>query len=224
MQGASSAHGLPATGDDDRATNWALMFGGVTTAAIAFVVGMTDGDATTAVLSASLGGIASGTVLRNVMTPSSAEPRKRRRIKHRAMYASTEQLKAARQKLTASRVYHVKMLKDKHDLRRRLVALRDKMEAVALPAYRPRIASIDTALVTIDKQIAIATRLRDGYDKSITMIEIELESGAAADHMNEDISAMIAESVRELRTIEASQAELARQLEANVEVELLLRR
>ena len=41
---------------------------------------------------------------------------------------------------------------------------------------------------------------------------------------DEDISALIAESMEELRTIEESQEELARQLEANVEVELLLRR
>lgn len=199
-----------------------LAFGAVAVVAIAFMMGANGGDAPTSVLSAMLGGIAMTVFLggvRNVRAPASG-----RRIDLPRRYASRRQLRDAREKLTASRAYHVTMLHEKGALRRRLVALRDKMVAVALPAYRHRIESIDVALGTIDKQIAIASRLREGYDKSITMIEIELESGAAAHHMHENISAMIAESIHELDAIEESQAELARQLEANVEVELLLRR
>jgi hypothetical protein len=196
-----------------------LTFGAITVVAIAFVMGATGGDAPTSVLAAMLGGIATSVVVRGV-TPAPAQ----RRVGRPRRYGSAKELREAREKLTASRAYHLTMLHEKGALRRRLVALRDKMEAVALPAYRHRIASVDVALATIDKQMAIASQLREGYDKSITMIEIELESGDAAHHMHEDISALIAESIHELRTIEESQAELARQLEANVEVELLLRR
>jgi hypothetical protein len=201
------------------------MVGAIAVVAIAFMMGATGGDATTSVASAMLGGIATSIVLRGVMSPSApATSSASRRVEQPRRYTTAKQLREAREKLTASRAYHVTMLHEKGALRRRLVALRDKMEVVALPAYRHRIASIDVALGTIDKQMSIAAQLREGYDKSITMIEIELESGAAAHHMHEDISALIAESIHELRTIEESQAELARQLEANVEVELLLRR
>ena len=195
------------------------MVGAIAVVAIAFMMGATGGDAPTSVASAMLGGIATSIVLRGVR-PTSTQ----RRVGRPRRYGSVKELREAREKLTASRAYHVNMLHEKGALRRRLVALRDKMEVVALPAYRHRIASIDVALVTIDKQMAIAAQLREGYDKSITMIEIELESGAAAHHMHEDISALIAESIHELRTIEETEKELGRQLEANVEVELLLRR
>lgn len=207
---------------NERATNWAFIVGGVTTAAIGFLVGAAEGSAATAVLSASVGGIVSGAFLKTQLTSS---PHARRpAARSRAPFGSTEQLAGAKLKLSASRATHARVLSDKQDLRRRLMSLRAKMEEVALPAYRPRIASIDMALDTIDKQMAIHARLRDGYDKSIAMIDIELESGVAAEQMPEDISATILASVRELQALEASQAELARQLEANVEVEQLLRR
>ena len=199
-----------------------LMVGAVAVVAIAFMMGATGEPAPTSVLAAMLGGIATSIVVRGVIPAPAQRPVGR--LRHPRRFGSVQELRDAREKLTASRAYHVTMLHEKGALRRRLVTLRDKMQVVALPAYRHRIESIDVALVTIDKQIAIATQLREGYDKSITMIEIELESGAAAHHMHEDISALIAESIHELRTIEESQAELARQLEANVEVELLLRR
>ena len=199
-----------------------LVLGALAVVAIAFLMGASGGDAPTSVLSATLVGVATMTLLGGVRAPA-GKRRLRPSLASRA-FSTPKQLRDAREKLSASRGYHVNMLQEKRSLRARLVALREKMEAVALPAYRTRIASIDVALGTIDKQMEIATRLRDGYDKSITMIDIELESGAAAHHMHEDVSALIAESMRELRMIAESQEELARQLEANVEVELLLRR
>lgn len=205
----------------ERATNMALAAGGITTAVIAFYVGVTDGGVQNAVVFASLGGLLTGLLIKSHLTPA---PRARARApRGRGAFASTEKLKAARLKLITSRASHARVVKEKHELRRRLVNLSAKMEQVALPLYAPRIASIAAALATLDKQIAIAARLRDGYEKSITMIEIELESGAAADRMHEDITPMLMSAVRELKALEASQAELARQLSANVEVELLLR-
>lgn len=219
---ARTSESFTADDSSEKATNWAFTVGALTSAAIGFAVGANDGSPATAVFSASFGGILSGALIRTGLAPSACpQPRRPRRI--RGPYGSVEQLVAAKTRFTLSRAVVGKGLKDKQDLRRRLMSLRTKMEDVALPQYRPRIASIDMALVTIDKQIAMGTRLRDGYDKSITMIEIELESGVAADQMHEDISAAIFEAMRELKALEASQAELALQLEANVEVEQLLR-
>lgn len=205
----------------ERDPAWPVIFGAIAVVAIAFMMGAIGETAPTSLLSALLVGIATSIVIRGARPAPVSTPR---RVELPRRYGSVRELREAREKLSASRAYHVDMLHDKTTLRRRLVSLRDKMQVVALPAYRHRIESIDRALVTIDRQIAIASRLREGYDKSITMIEIELESGAAAHHMHEDVGALIAESIHELRMIEESQEELARQLEANVEVELLLRR
>jgi len=142
----------------------------------------------------------------------------------RAAFATTQRLAAAKGGLMSSRNGHAAALKNKESLRRRLVGLRSKMADLALAAYGPRIASIDSGVIMLDRQIEMDRLLCEGYDRSIKMIEIELEAGPAADQLNVDVSAAFTASMSELEALEESQAELARQLEANVEVELLLRR
>lgn len=202
-------------------TNWAMMVGVMTTVTVAFFMGYFERGVEASLISASLAGVASGAWLKWQMTP--AVPVRYLTPDMRATFATAEQLRQAKGKLMQSRNGHAAALKGKQDLRRRLIGLREKMEDLALTAYGPRIASIDAALITLGKQIDMDTRLRDGYDKSIKMIEIELEAGVAADQMNEDITAAIAAAMSELQALEESQAELGRQLEANVEVEQLLR-
>jgi hypothetical protein len=108
-------------------------------------------------------------------------------------------------------------------LRARLVALQEKMRAVNLPAYVPRIEAIGSALRTLDEQIALDDRLLAEYDRTIKIVEIEHETASAGMAMSDDVSAVLLAQREELRTIEETQAELARQLSANVEVEQLLR-
>jgi hypothetical protein len=207
---------------DDRASNWALGIGAAVTATIAFVVGANDGSVSSALIAGSTGGLTTGFWLRKTMKPGNALVR--RLGPGKRTLSTVQELVDARHQFAQSRDGHAQSLKAKHDLRRRLVSLRDKMVELGLPAYRARIAIIDAALATLDQQIAVYTRLRDGYDRNIKMIEIELESGAAAEKFDEDISAAIAAAVSELDVLEVSQRELGRQLEANVEVEELLRR
>lgn len=207
---------------DAAATTWALTVGGLTTAAIAFWFGAVNGSPGTAVLVAGAGGIASGALLKRGLTPARGH-RPARRRPPRGPFATVAQLQHGRHMLLRSRNEHAQHLKEKLDVRQRLVRLRERMRELGLAAYEPRIASIDRAVATIDRQVDVISRLRDGYDRSIRMIEIELEAGAAAETLSEDVGAMIVSAIRELKSLEASQAELARQLEANIEVEQLLR-
>jgi len=55
------------------------------------------------------------------------------------------------------------------------------------------------------------------------MIEIELETGEAADELEADIAPVLLAKLEELKELEARQADLVRELAANAEVEQLLR-
>jgi hypothetical protein len=205
----------------DRATTWAFAAGGLTTAAIGFYLGMVDGSAPGAVLLASSGGITAGLLFKRGLAPS--RPRRPALRPPRGPFATTDQLRAARLELLAARNGHAQHLKEKSELRQRLLTLRAKMRALGLAAYQPRIETLGHALRTLERQVEVITRLRGGYDRSIAMIDIELESGVAVSELDDEVAATMVAAMHELKELEASQAELARQLEANVEVELLLR-
>lgn len=191
------------------------------TITIAFVLGVLGGPVGAALVSASLGGLACGLLLKRRMSPT--VPVRYHSRDSRAAFLATERLGAAKAGLMASRNGHAAALRSKLALRQRLLGLRGKMIELGLPAYTARIATMDSGLAMLDRQIEMDRLLCDGYDRSIKMIEIELEAGPATDQMNADVSAALEDSMEELRALEASQAELARLLEANVEVELLLR-
>jgi hypothetical protein len=114
-------------------------------------------------------------------------------------------------------------IEDRERVRRRLVDLRRKMLEVGLDAYKPRLASIDVALATLDKQMVLDKSLHDGYDRSIKMIEIEQEASSADEIIPDDLTPIVFEKLDELKALEEKQAELARELEANAEIEQLLR-
>jgi hypothetical protein len=140
-----------------------------------------------------------------------------------AQLNSAQRLLAEKLDLEGARSRVIRDLEQQRALRDRLIALRAKMVKLGLELYRPRIAALDRALATIDRQVELETRLRDGYEKSIQMLEIEIEAGAAADALDSAATLHIAETLAEMRELESEQAELGRQLAANVEVESLLR-
>ena len=205
----------------DKASSWAVMAGGAMMLTIAFLVGAFDGGVGAALISASFGGIACGVLLKRQMTRE--VPVRYMSPDTHAAFATATRLRRAKATLTRSRGERTSALRDREHLRNRLTGLRQRMEDLTLAAYRPRIASIGAALVMLDRQIDMDVRLRNAYDRNIKMIEIELDAGVAADQMNEDVSAAIVSAMGELRALEECQAELERQLEANVEVEQLLR-
>ena len=137
----------------------------------------------------------------------------------RLTFRTPDQLRAARARLVEARRGHSDTLKERQGVRRRLADLLRRMRDVGLPAYSSRIVTIERGLATLDRQIDVISKLRDGYDRSIRMIDIELEAGHAAELLDDDMSLAIADAMYELRLLEESGAELARQLEANDEVE-----
>jgi hypothetical protein len=142
---------------------------------------------------------------------------------HAAELANTQSLLQQKTQLQAQLARVTGEYSQRTALRGRLAALRDKMRVVGLAAYDSRIASIESALKTIDSQSALDRQLIEGYDRAIKILEIEYESGSIAGSLPEDVSAVVVQRQDELRAIEEHQAELARELAANVEVEQLLR-
>lgn len=55
------------------------------------------------------------------------------------------------------------------------------------------------------------------------MIDIELETGEATDQLEADIAPVLLQKLDELKELEERQADLMRELQANLEVEQLLR-
>jgi hypothetical protein len=113
--------------------------------------------------------------------------------------------------------------REKSETISRLHDLQAKMRAVGLGAYQPRIETIDRAIATLRDQIALDERLLEAYDRNISIIEIEYETGDAASALSPDIGAEMALKLDELRALEAQHADLSRELAANEEVERLLR-
>ena len=192
-----------------------LMAAAAVTTGIAFLIGAADGGPGSAVVVAGSAGIFTGVMLYRPASP-------RRGPDRRLTFRTPDELRAARQRLVQARASHAATMKERSEVRRRLLDLRARMEEVGLPAYGSRIATIDRGLGTLDRQIAVIARLRDGYDRSIRVIDIELDAGYAADRLDDVTGQGVADAMLELRALEDAQADLERQLEANVEVEQLL--
>jgi hypothetical protein len=112
---------------------------------------------------------------------------------------------------------------ERSSLRARLMTLQEKMRSVNLPAYAPRIEAIASAIHTLDEQIILDDRLLTEYARTIKIVEIEHETAVAGIAMSDDVSNVLRQQRDELREIEDHQADLARRLSANAEVEQLLR-
>lgn len=114
--------------------------------------------------------------------------------------------------------------REKSETIARLRELQAKMRSVGLDVYKPRIATMDRAIATLSDQVALDDRLIAAYARNISILEIEYETGTAASALLAgDVSEEISLKLEELHALEAQHAELSRELEANEEVERLLR-
>jgi hypothetical protein len=136
---------------------------------------------------------------------------------------AAQTLLAEKLNLETARAHAVQALASRQELRERVVALRAKMLNVGLDIYQPRIAVLDRAIALMTTQLELDGRLRDGYERSIQMIEIEIEAGATADAVESVTAPHITANLAAMRDLEEQQAELVRQLQANSEVEALLK-
>jgi hypothetical protein len=105
----------------------------------------------------------------------------------------------------------------------RLRELQAKMRSVGLDAYRSRIETMDRAIATLGEQVSLDDRLLAAYARNISILEIEYETGAATTVLPTDAGTEISLKLDELRALEAQHADLSRELEANEEVERLLK-
>ena len=105
----------------------------------------------------------------------------------------------------------------------RLRELQAKMRSVGLDAYRLRIETMDRAIATLSEQVALDDRLLAAYARNISILEIEYETGATANVLPSDAGTEMSLKLDELRALEAQHADLSRELEANEEVERLLK-
>jgi hypothetical protein len=105
----------------------------------------------------------------------------------------------------------------------RLRELQAKMRSVGLDAYRSRIETMDRAIATLGEQVSLDDRLLAAYARNISILEIEYETGAATTVLPSDAGTEISLKLDELRALEAQHADLSRELEANEEVERLLK-
>ncbi|HEX5971079.1 MAG TPA: hypothetical protein VFY85_04080 [Gemmatimonadaceae bacterium] len=105
----------------------------------------------------------------------------------------------------------------------RLRELQDKMRSVGLDAYQSRIETMDRAIATLAEQVALDERLLVAYTRNISILEIEYETGTATTALSSDAGTEISLKRDELRALEAQHADLSRELEANEEVERLLK-
>jgi len=138
-----------------------------------------------------------------------------RRQRRQALLARHTELERARSSVTAEEARQQR-------LETRLRALRGRMAGVDEALYATRIASIDRAISLLERQHAVAARLEAAYDRSITMIEIEIESGTLAETVGDELSAALATRDTELDTLEQERAEFERLLAAHEEVERVL--
>lgn len=150
-------------------------------------------------------------------------PRVKISADEQARLTATQRMIAEKLELEEARSRVVQGIESRAELRERLVSLRTKMERLGLDVYAPRIAAMTAGVAAIDQQVALEAKLRDMYERSIAMLEIELEAGAAVNAMEPLEAPHIAATFAELRDLEEQQRELGRQIAANAEVEGLLR-
>jgi hypothetical protein len=218
IHNATIGRSLPISFAGEKATGKAWRLGGLTGAVVVVATGMWGAPAAAALSTGAVVCIALGFGLGHRFMP-----RARLSPEQEAQLTSAQRMLAEKLNLEVARARTMRELEARRALQERLLSLRTKMVNVGLDAYRPRIATLDRALENIEQQMALEARLRAGYERSIQMIEIELEAGAAADALDASAAPHIAQTLQEMHELEEQQAELGRQLAANIEVEELLR-
>jgi len=140
-----------------------------------------------------------------------------------ATLSTRQDLLEKKRQMMLQRDYIQSDLRDKSATISRLRELQGKMRSVGLQAYESRIATMDRAIATLASQVALDEQLLTAYARNISIVEIEYETGDAVSSIAPDLSEELSIKFDELRQLEEQHADLSRELEANAEVEKLLR-
>jgi len=105
-----------------------------------------------------------------------------------------------------------------------MTSLRDKMRSVGEAAYARRIQRLTDASRLLTQEATLDRRLIEGYDKVLTMIQIEMDAHLLEDSISDEATDMIDSKIVELDALKAAINDLEGQLAANEEVERFLTR
>ena len=114
-------------------------------------------------------------------------------------------------------------MRDRRALRERLIRLHRKMTDVGREMYGSRIDTITRAVDLLDQQLDVDRQLLDSYNRTVGMVDIEIESGETVGTMPDDAALVLEEKRQELADLRERHADLTRQIAANEEVERALR-
>ncbi|MEZ4267482.1 MAG: hypothetical protein R3F39_13975 [Myxococcota bacterium] len=134
-----------------------------------------------------------------------------------------QDLLGRKRELAAKMAQHQADHADKTKTMQRLRALREKMASVGEELYGSRMVQVDRALAVLDKQRGLENRLVAEYERAIKIIEIEYETGQAANALPSELLESTLGKLDELESVERENRELQLQLEANEEVTRALR-
>lgn len=151
------------------------------------------------------------------------EPRRKLAPSEQGVLAERHQTLEQKQALTDKRRKAAADLATKEQSISKLRQLHAKMQGVGGELYQTRMDRITSAIRLLERQAEIDRNLVLGYDRLVTMIDIEIESSAAASSLPEAVAADLSLKLAELRAVEAQHGEIEVQLAANEEVERLLR-
>lgn len=143
-------------------------------------------------------------------------------VEHQQL-GQAQDLLARKRELGAKMAQHQAERAEKTKTMQQLRGLRDKMESVGEGLYASRIVQVDRALAVLDKQRGLEDRLVAEYERAIKIIEIEYETGQAANALPSELLESTLGKLDELESVERENRELQLQLEANEEVARVLR-
>lgn len=202
----SKAHGM-AIG-----VGWVVFFG------LLIVVWFVAGSFVVAIIVAAVGGgtsyalYARSSTARQELTGARAEQIKQQ-----------QGLLAQKQQLLLAMAPSVRDFERHGALAQSLLDLREKMLSVGGEMYRSRIEGLEAALTVLEEQVGLDRQLMEGYAQAIKIVEIEIESGNAAEALPRTVANALAAKAEELDAIRKRNEELETDLLANEEVEQALR-
>lgn len=130
-----------------------------------------------------------------------------------------EQQRAIEEKARACEVE----IREKQLLKKRLLALTERMRQVDEELYGARIRRIAAGIDLLDRQMAVEHELLSEYARAHDILEVELETWRVAGNLEGGVLDEITDRLQELEAIRESNRDLELLLEANEDVERLLR-
>lgn len=162
-------------------------------------------------------------VLAFVGSVKAFEPRRKLAPAEQGALSERHQTLEQKQMLSDKRRKAAGDLAEKEQAVSKLRQLLAKMQGVGSDLYQTRIERIMSAISLLERQAEIDRGLLLGYDRLVTMIEIEIESSSAAASLPVAVAEDLSRKLAELSAVEAQHRENEAQLAANEEVERLLK-